>query len=195
MKLRHALIACLLLLASAACGVSPQPHPERLRHDGVPGNTSPPGPSERPTAPTRTLEIYLVQGDGLVAVRRQVPVRDVLREALLRLADGPAPAEAVRGIRSALPRNVRAVAAVMMQDRVAVVDMDPGFLELAGQEQVLAVAHIVYTLCGPGGATGVRVRVERRLLELPTGNSSLANRPLTRADFAPQAPATVSTRR
>ena len=192
MKAWLALVACLLLLlGGTACGVSPQQHPERLRRDVVPGSTAPSGPSEGPTA-VRSVDAYLVDGDRLVAVRRQVPDRDILREALLRVADGPATTEAARGLRSALPRNVRPIA-VELGDGVALVDMDPGFLALAGHEQVLAVAQIVYTVSGPAGARAVRVRVDGRFLELPTGNGSLATRPLTRADFGPLAPQPTPT--
>ena len=70
----------------------------------------------------------------------------------------------------------------------AVVDLPTSFADLGGQDQIIAVAQIVYTLCLFPEIEQVSIRVGGKQALVPTETGRLSPGPLTRANYSSLAP-------
>lgn len=173
---------CLPVMIAAgvlsACGVSAQEHPDVI--GGQPLGAR----SAQPNAPSEATRgahgvVYLVRGTRLVAVRRSA---EVPAEAVTALLLGPTVAEAGRGIRTAVPAGIAALE-VQVRDGVATIDVPADLTDLAGTEQILAVAQLVFTVTGDVAVDGVVLTSVNRQVHAPTDSGQLVSRPVTRADY------------
>lgn len=181
----HVAAAVLLALLSTACGVRAQDSPERLGESaGIVVADRAPSVS---TPAAAAVEVFFVRNDRLVGVARPVEPIEV-RNAVRVLLEGPTEAEAAAGIRSALPVGTR-LRRVTVTGTTVTVDLSASFADVSGENQVPAVAQIVFTATSVAGAERVAIAVEGELIEVPRSDGTLTPGPLRRADFPGLAPA------
>jgi hypothetical protein len=183
--MRRTAAAALLLLA-VSCGVSTDSGPRTLPRSAVPFDLLKPTSTVRRTAPvavTTEVPVYLVGGQRLVVVRRLVESPPSLFRALESLLAGPTAEEAGMGLRSAVTNQTRLLS-VRVQSGVATIDLGGEFATIGGQDQILAVAQLVYTATGAKGVFGVKLSLDGRPVEVPRGDGTLSDQPLKPADYA-----------
>jgi germination protein M len=114
----------------------------------VPSSTVAPGSSTTlGTVPANAVAASVFFGrDGLVATAgRAVEAPAVARGALTALLDGPTAFEEGLGMSSAIPEGTRLLD-IEVVDGVATVDLSGEFLDDLGEDTVLRVAEVVFTL-------------------------------------------------
>ena len=179
----------LALTVFAGCGIPVDDRSRPLAGDEIPSSV--PGAAPPPTAPAgdvslASVELFLLRGSRLAAVNRQLPTPLTAEKAIAELARGPTPPERSRGLRSALPRSVRSVGTVAHD--VPLIDVNESLTGVDGEEQMLALAQLVFTLTGLPGVNGVSFARDGRPVEVPTADGELKRGPLRRQDFAAVAP-------
>jgi hypothetical protein len=174
--------AVLLLLVVCACGVSEQDRPEPVEVPAAPparaGSASANGGAE--------VAVFFIRGARLEEVPRSAPRSDI-PTALDLLVGGPTRAEVLGGLRTALapqPLEPR-VAAPLSQ--VVTVDVTRDFTDVAGGNQLRAVAQVVWTATQFPEVQLVRFTAEGEELEVPT-DQGLTDRPVSRSDYGSVAP-------
>lgn len=177
-----------LALVFAGCGIPVDDRARPLARDAIPPSV--PVAAPPPAAPagdlSLTVELFLVRGSGLEAVNRQVPAPLTADKAVTEIARGPTPIERGRGLRSALPGGARLLGTVAHD--VPLIDVTESLAGVDGEEQILALAQLVFTLTGLPGVNGVSFARDGRPVEVPTGDGELKGGPLRRQDFAAVAP-------
>ncbi len=161
------------------CGVSAQSQPVPLPTQPAPVHA--PAPSAQNGS---TVTVYFVQFGRLAPVSRPAP--DSLPQTALRLlVDGPDTTEAASGLETALvPQQLDAVA----DERGSLsVEAGPEFTSIAGDNQLLAVAQLVWTATNHAPSSRVRIRVAGKPIEVPT-DDGLSRLPVGRADYTTVAP-------
>jgi spore germination protein GerM len=183
----RAWLAAGLLCLLAGCGVPADPAPRSIPAKEVPfgllGTTT--TATTRPPA-TTTAVVFLVDGDRLTPVRREVPAPATPAAVLAALATGPTPAEAAAGLRSDL---VTGAALRTMAAGTVTVQLDRDFVAAGLRGQVLALAQLVYTITELPGIGGVRFTVDGQPTEIPTASGPAKTGIATRADYAAVGPA------
>ena len=180
--MRRSLVVALVLMATGACGINAEESVHRVDADRVPFGLLDAAPD--PTSTTTTvrqgsvLPIFLIEGDRLVQVMRAAP-RDDLGIHVDTLLAGPDDAEADAGLRSAWS-SVDLVRGVALDGGIASVDLAPTFGELPGQEQVLALAQLVFTLTARPGIGRVTFTVEGAPVDVPRADGALTRDSLAR---------------
>lgn len=174
---------CAVGILLSGCGVPLQDEPQRIERARATPDPSAPGAE----AGQRDATIFLVRGNRLEPVRRVLQRSDGA-ELLRALFGGPADEERRLGIRSAIPTGVTPVQ-VTRTGSVAVVEAPEQITRSEGEDQVLAVAQIVYTLTASDGVRSVQLTRSGAPTAAPSGDGRLVTRPLTRADFIERAPA------
>jgi hypothetical protein len=177
------LILALTVLAGCLCGCG-------VGTDGSPVTITVPLP--RPTGSTVPSSgsvqdaVFLVHGQHLQAVQRRTATPGDLRQVLRLLAAGPSPAEARDGLRTALaPQPISVLA---LSDRgVLTLGVGRQFTGLAGGDQLLAVAQVVWTVSQFPWVHRVRFVTGGQSLEVPT-DRGLVQRAVTRVDYGTVAP-------
>ena len=184
--LRVALVLVGVVALTAACGVPIDDDPRALPDDRVPfGLLDPAPPSTTTTGPTGSTPatVYMVAGDRLTAVVRQVPAPISADKVLQALLAGVRPEEAARHVGTAIAALTRGSVVEEAVGRVRV-DLTPAFLSAGTSEPALAVAQIVYTVTGAPGVTSVTFAISGRAVEVPAGDGTSRSGPVGRADFA-----------
>lgn len=180
--LRAALAGLFLTLVVTGCGVGPQDRPEPVTTAArTPTGT---GTDSRPTG--TQLTVYFVRGAVLAPVERPTGAATTAA-ALEQLVSGPTRSEAATGIRTALPPEVVGVDDDLPEG-LTTVSVTRGFTGLAGGDQLLAVAQVVWTLTELPRVTEVRFVVEDRPVEVPA-DGGLTDQPVDRDDYRSVAPA------
>ena len=174
----------LAVAVLAGCGVDPQAAPEVL-------SLAPPTPvtSEPDAAPTGTgVPLWFLQDDRLVPVERVATAADPAT-ALALLAEGPDPAEVGAGLGTALAPQPLAVvpSAPGEAPSTLTVEVTPAFTGVAGENQLRAVAQVVWTATAFDGVDAVRFTTDGEALEVPT-DEGLTAAPVDREDYASVAP-------
>jgi spore germination protein GerM len=184
-------VLVLVVLVGGGCGVRSDPAPRTLSADDVPYGlleAAPPTtlPPRAPSVPTAAVNVYLVNGDRMFAVARQVNAPPSVAKALTALLFGPQEDEAVAGVRSAISPTA-AVQARAVDAATYLVDLSPEFAQGSVNEQVLGLAQIVWTATDIPGVTGVRFTLNGAPIQVPTPVGSTGE-PVGREAFAELAP-------
>jgi hypothetical protein len=185
--LRLAAVVVAAATVATGCGVPLDDGPRPIPDERVPFELLDPAPI--PTTPpstaaeSPTATVFMVAGDRLAPVIRSVPAPASPEKVLEALLGGVVPDEAARNLRSAIagPTQLSVAADAGAGLRV---ELTPAFLTTTTNEQVLAVAQIVYTLTGLPGVDSVSFTVSGRPVEVPAGDGTLKSGLLRRADFA-----------
>lgn len=175
-------LAALLLVG---CGVATDETVQRADPDTVPFGLleEDPGTALSPPQATDVAEVHLYDADeGVVRPVRRAVASGTLADVISQLEEGPTAAEGQAGLSSALD-GTTAVGAVRQDGRVAVIDLGAQFTELAGADQLVAIAQLVFTATGQPGVDRVSFTLEGEDVQVPTGDGSVTGDTLTRADF------------
>lgn len=175
-----ALALALLLAASvpAGCGIPDDGQPTLL-----PGGVVEPAlaPSEPVQSPLAEVPVFLVRAERLVPVVRRAAPGDVTG-VLARLLAGPRQEEFAAGIRTAISPETELRSAGLSGD-TATVDLTAAFVEVGGEEQILAVAQIVLTASSVPGVAQVRLLLAGQAVEIPRADGTLTSATLRPADY------------
>ncbi|MCL4448768.1 MAG: GerMN domain-containing protein [Actinobacteria bacterium] len=158
-------------------------------------------------------EIFLIKANHLSSLSLAVPYPLSLQEVLDLLVAGPTSAEVAAGFSTAIPSQTR-VSVVSLPDiattvstgasstvlssrpdtssstvagrntGVVTINLNQAFSIVSGQEEVLAVAQLVYTATSIKGINGVSIELDGQPTQVPQANGTLTPGPLTRADFS-----------
>jgi spore germination protein GerM len=184
--------AVAAVLTTAACGVPNDSNPRALPKNDVPFGlltpTTTPPTLPGATQPTEGVTVFLVSSNRLIAVGREVAPPATLFKSLTALLGGPSGQESAAGFRSAINDGTRLLS-LRVQQGVATIDVSGTFVGVSGQEQILALAQIVFTATADPSVTSVLFALDDKPVEVPRGDGTLTAAGLTRADFATLAPA------
>lgn len=186
------LAALALLGGVAACGLAPQDAPAPVPGSTVSASGTSEGPgSHSPVAVPFTMQAYLLRGDRLARVEREVPEGSGIGPPLAALSLPLSRDEVAQGLRTALPTSTEGAPLTgrLTPTSVAQVDVPAGFDRLSPREQEAALAQLVFTLTADTIATGVQLVRDGRPLPVPDATGRLVTRPVGRTDYSALAPA------
>jgi hypothetical protein len=178
-----------LVLLVAACGVPTHDSAHKVDAKDVPFELldERAGPPARGAFGDAEKPIYFARDRRLVATTRKLPPDASLSRILDALGRGPNRNEVDAGLRSTLPDESR-FPDVEIARGTATVDLGRRFTALSGEDQVIALAQLVYTITGQPGVGLVRFTLDGRPTEVPRANGELTSGPVSRDDFAAVAP-------
>lgn len=133
------------------------------------------------------IKVYFIQGDRLIAVRRQMEAdKEPLEQAARALISGPNIEEKKKGVFSAVPGRAR-VLGVKRKGSLALVSFSQELEKYGGggERTQKMVAQIVYTFTELPGVEKVQIKIGNRDKILLGGEGFVIDQPLTRADFSP----------
>jgi lipoprotein-anchoring transpeptidase ErfK/SrfK len=108
-------------------------------------------------AATPTVDVWFLQGEQVIAVKRPGETAD---DAVRALLAGPTPDELGRGIRTYVPTGTP-LRSVAVANGVATVDLGIRFVQGRDAQSLLArLSQVVHTATGPEGALKVRLLVK-----------------------------------
>ncbi len=151
---------------------------------------TPPGPAGRmvPSA------IYLVSGEKVAAVYREVEGPAVATEAMKSLLAGPTPTETDQGLGTTIPKGTRLLS-LSIAEGVASVDLSQEFDDGGGTLSMSArVAQVVFTLTRYSTVERVRFLMEGEPLNELGGEGLIIGPSQTRTDCESMAPAVLVER-
>ena len=163
---------------------------------GTPPSTAPASPppsaptssaSLSPSAPGSTdLVIYLLLGQRLVPVQRQVPATlGVARAAMTALLAGPTPLEGSgpSALSTLIPAETQLLD-IAVSNGIAVVDLTGQFESGGGSTSMFGrLAQVVYTLTQFPTVTGVTFRLDGQPVTTFSGEGIVLTGPSVRADY------------
>ncbi len=176
--MRRAVLALVALAVLAGCGLDAQPGPEPV---SIPQASTPElGATAAPDGPR--VAVWFVRGSRLEAAERPVERPDV-DAALAALVAGPTRSEVVDGLRTALSPQSLTPDRPVSTDAVVTIAVSREFTEVAGGNQLLATAQVVFTVTELPGVEAVRVTADGSPVEVPT-DEGLSAEPVGREDYA-----------
>ncbi len=185
----------LAALAGAGCGIPTEDsatlaRPADVPFDllaEVPETTSTTVSSSSGSSVMAKATIFLVQGERLAPVERDVPPPATGEGVLEALERGPTRSEAALGLRSALVgRDV--MRSIGISGGIASVDLGPDFTNIVGRDQIMALAQIVSTVTGLAGVGRVSFTLEGVPVGVPRGDGAVTTESVSRDDYALLAP-------
>lgn len=179
--MRRVLLAVLVLVATTACGVTPESEPRALERSEAPFRVFAEQPVQQPPTSDLQAQLFFVLVDRLTATTRPVPQPGSPEQIASELFDGVTDSEREAGLSSAIP-SVASLRSVDVRNRIAVVSLE-GFGESVRADQVTAFAQIVATLDARTDIDGVRFRTGDLDLSVPRGDGSLTDAPVDRTDY------------
>ncbi|HTN81871.1 MAG TPA: GerMN domain-containing protein [Acidimicrobiales bacterium] len=178
-----ALMALLMCVVAAGCGVSAEATPRDIRPKDAPFPVvAAPTPTDNPNTSGDDGQVFLVGPESLKSVGRRLAPRNDAFIAISTLLQGPTQAEAAEGLRTAIPSGTRLLAADL-KDGVLTIDLSNDFLVVQGSEQRTAVAQLVFTATGTPDVDSVLFAIEGVQKEVPIDDGSLSAQPLTRFSY------------
>lgn len=188
------LLAGVLVGSVAACGIPTEDsatlaRPEDVPFDllaEIPETTSTTGGSPTGASMIRAT-IFLVQGERLAPVEREVPSPASGEAVIEALGRGPTRSEAALGLRSALVGG-DVMRSIGISGGIASVDLGPDFTDIVGRDQIMALAQIVSTVTGLAGVGRVSFTLEGVPVGVPRGDGAVTTESVSRDDYALLAP-------
>lgn len=178
----------VLVLTFAGCGRTSGP--VEIPADDLPfavARTE--SPTETP-ATARSYAVYFVRDGELAELTRELEADPRSPDAVLRaLLEGPGAEERARGISTEIPREVRLLDVVVVDD-TARVDLSGEFQEPASPESItLRVAQVVWTLTALPDVRTVSFSIDGEAMAVTTDDGAAVERRVSRQDYAELAPA------
>ena len=138
------------------------------------------------------VKIYLLGPNRrLVAESRLVDFPAPLKSVVFQLLQGPTQKEGRAGIKTAIPGNVRVVAADVAgtPNEIATVEFNEAFSQIPSSEAELAVAQVVFTVVAETSlTTGVLFQIDGVTIPVPVPNASPVTGPVYISQFSQFAP-------
>jgi spore germination protein GerM len=176
-------LVVLMAVLAAGCGLRTQRSPHVVQAARLPDPT----PATVAPAGNAVVHLFFVGHDRLAEVVRSSQVSDV-SEAVTLLLHGPTNGDVSAGLRTAIPTDTTLTNA-LPNGTVEGLELSQSFSSVAGQEQILAIAQLVFTATAVPGVTQVSFSIGGTPLEVPRGDGTLAPGPVSRADYGAVGPA------
>lgn len=193
MTMRQLACAFLVTFAVTGCGGNDDP-PDRRPSTSASSPTATATGTASPTATpgqeqTQTLAIYLMHGEKVMPVPRQVSETPAVATAsLVELMKGPTAEEKAAGFSTAIPEGTE-LNGVSVIDGVANVQLSNRFTSGGGSASMQArVAQVVHTLTRFETVKAVSFSVDGKLVKSLGGEGVVVDPPVDRADFEDLAP-------
>jgi spore germination protein GerM len=183
--------AAIAGVVAAGCGVPPDDRATLAAPGSVPYDLLGDGPAATATtqlaSPTEKATIFLVQGERLAAVQRELPAPVSVESVLETLAAGPTATEVQLGLRTALlaPGLMRSGG---VSGGIATIDLGQPFTEIAGRDQIVALAQIVSTVTGLPGVGRAQFTLDGQPVGILRGDGAVTTETVSRDDYATLAP-------
>jgi hypothetical protein len=189
MKRVVVLLTAVVALALAGCGVASQDSAEKTDPREVPFGLLDRnrGAEVGDRSGDRDAVVFLTKDDRLVRTVRSLPPPVTLDALLESLKQGPSSAELSDGVRSAVPDD-NTFESAELSGGTALVDLGKPFTAASTEEQVLALAQIVFTLTARPGVGQVQFTIEDAAIEIPVGDGSVTSQPVSRDNYLTLAP-------
>ncbi len=179
-------------LGLAGCGVPPDDRATLAAPDSVPFDLLGQAPSVTattlPFAQTEKATLFLVQGERLAPVQRELPAPVSVESVLDALTDGPTTTEVQLGLRTALLNTPGLMRSGGVSGGIAIIDLGQPFSEIAGRDQIVALAQIVSTVTGLPGVGRVRFTLDGQPVGILRGDGAVTTETVSRDDYATLAP-------
>jgi hypothetical protein len=148
------------------------------------------GSGGEPAEATSDVLVYLLRGEQVAAVMRQVPESgDLPRAAVGELLEGPTDDEAAAGIGTTIPEGTE-LRGLEIVDGIATVDLSGAFDDGGGSAAMFTrLAEVVHTLTQFPEVESVLFEVDGELVQAFSSEGIVLDDPQTRADYEGQAPA------
>ncbi|WP_106125010.1 GerMN domain-containing protein [Pseudosporangium ferrugineum] len=172
------LLALGLALGPAGCGITLDDEPRDIETPGRLGTSGEPAPVGAGSA---VLRLFMVRDGRLVRVPRRVPAPLGPRQQLDALLAGPTAEERRDGLTSAV--TTMTVTGLRLSGRRATITIGDRPDELVRSDEVLAFGQIVCTLTSQTEVGTVSFESAGEPLGVPRADGSLADGPLTIADY------------
>jgi hypothetical protein len=184
----------VVLLAAAAfalvgCGVASQDSAEKTDPREVPFGLLDRnrGAEVGDRSGDRDAVVFLTKDGRLVRTVRSLPPPVTLDALLESLKQGPSRTELSDGVRSAVPDD-NTFESAELSGGTALVDLGKPFTAASTEEQVLALAQIVFTLTARPGVGQVQFTIDDAAIEIPVGDGSATTQPVSRDNYLRLAP-------
>ncbi|MDQ1491438.1 MAG: hypothetical protein QOJ23_3952 [Actinomycetota bacterium] len=183
--------AVTVALLGAGCGIPSDDHATLAAAGSVPFDLLGQAPSAStttmPASPTERATLFLVQGERLAPVQRELPAPVSVESVLQALAAGPSATEVELGLRTALlaPGLMRSGG---VSGGIATIDLGQPFTEIAGRDQIVALAQIVSTVTGLPGVGRASFTLEGNPVGILRGDGAVTTESVSRDDYATLAP-------
>ena len=177
-------LVLLLGVAVSGCGVGTEGRASRVADEDVPFALLAP-PTTVPETTTTTnpgtapVQFFLVLGDGLVELDRELVLPISLPRLISVLGEGPTPGEQDLGVTTYLPDG-SGVDGVRLVGGIAYVELGEAFLTVPQDRQRLALAQLVFTLTGRPGVGRVLFTIDGQPTEVPRGDGTLTSESVSR---------------
>jgi Sporulation and spore germination len=176
----------LVALAAAGCSIPTQGAPSAIPPSRVPFGLLAKHPPTTTTIPTPVYVpvkvFFFGPNNQLQPVQRNVSTPAPLTAILAALLAGPSKSEAPQ-LTTAIPNDVRVISASLGAS-VVTVNMNAAFGAITGNNALLAVAQVVYTVAAAYGSNiGVLFEIQGQHTSVPVANGSLARGPVYLLQF------------
>jgi spore germination protein GerM len=191
---RRAVLAVAAAAAAvlAGCGVPPDDKATLAAPDSVPFDLLGRAPSVTattlPFAQTEKATLFLVQGERLAPVQRELPAPVSVESVLEALVSGPTTTEVQLGLRTALLTAPGLVNSGGVSGGIATIDLGQPFSEITGRDQIVSLAQIVSTVTGLPGVGRVRFTLNGNPVGILRGDGAVTTETVSRDDYATLAP-------
>jgi spore germination protein GerM len=176
---------------TAGCGIPPDDRASLAQPGSVPYDLLGDSPAATATTQlstqTEKATLFLVQGERLAPVQRELPAPVSVEAVLQALAAGPTTTEVQLGLRTALlaPGLMRSGG---VSGGIATIDLGLPFTDIAGRDQIVALAQIVSTVTGLPGVGRARFTLDGQPVGILRGDGAVTTETVSRDDYATLAP-------
>jgi hypothetical protein len=179
------LIGFVAALVVGGCGVPASDNASTAKGTDVPFgllDATPSSTTSLPELSSTTVRVWLVAGERIAPVARDIVAPPRLDRALSALAVGPTEPEATLGLRSAVAAET--IGETDLVSGVATVDLRKAFANSTPREQLLALAQLVYTATEVDAVEVVSFTFDGQPIDVPRDDGSISDGPVTRLDYA-----------
>lgn len=189
MRARVAVAAVICAVVASACGVPAEDSPRAISEDAVQYDLLQPRVTTSTTDTTLAVAsvdvpVYLVRSGErrLVEVSRTVTQSPTVNKAINALLDGPTEGEIEAGYRTSINPNAE-IEVGQVEEGTVRIDLSDEFGDVPPEEQLLALAQLVYTATAITGVSGVRFTRAGEPIEVPLPEGTGAVGPVGREAF------------
>lgn len=187
---RRALVVLVpMALLVSGCGLGVDASPVIVNKRDVPYHLLAPATTTTTQAGVQReyVTVYLEGPQRLVAVSSALTPPVTVRSVLSALGTGPTSRQASAGLKSPIS-TAAPLSETGVKGGTVTISVGASFTKLAGHDQAIAVAQLVYSLTALPHVTSIDIRIHGKRAKVPTANGTLSSGPLDRLDYAALAP-------
>lgn len=186
---RGLVILVPVVLLVSGCGLGVDASPVIVKKRDVPYHLLAPATTTttQPGAQSEYVTVYLEGPQRLVAVSSALRPPVTVRSLLSVLGTGPTSSQASAGLKSPIS-TAAPLSETGVSGGTVTISVSASFTTLAGHDQAMAVAQLVYTLTALPHVTSIDIRIHGKRAKVPTANGILSSGPLDRVEYAALAP-------